>query len=199
MRARDLAASAGKRTWSTGKKVADGAVDRVLLTEGRVSSATEGKRLLAETEATAQGIQRSLMVAVPVVRTVARGTRFARTPWVMVGSTSVSIGTSVRTGVSELRVLTSLLAHRLEESTGGPADPRLVEKMAIDLYLNPKRTLDLSDDRLRLVRLTRKLVLGGALGRTTSKRAGRALDAAERVDPVTVSAQWTARQSQPVG
>jgi hypothetical protein len=127
---------------------------------------------------------------------LARGARLTRVPWVMVGSSSLSIGTSVRTGVREVRVLTSLLAHRLEESTRGPADPRLVEKLAIDLYLNPKRTLDLSDGRLRLVRLTRKWVLSGALGRTTSKRAARALDAAERVDPAAASEQWAARQSR---
>jgi hypothetical protein len=199
MRVHDLAASAGKRTLSAGKKVADGTVDRILLTDGRVVSATEGKRLLSETEATARRIQRSLMFAVPVARLLTRRTCFARTPWVTVGSTSVSIGTSVRTGVRELQVLTSLLSHRLEESTRAPADPRLVEKLAVDLYLYPKRRLNLTDDRLRLVRLTRKLVLTGALGRTTTKRAAKALEAAERVDTAAASAQWTARQSQRIG
>jgi hypothetical protein len=193
MRVHNLAASAGKRTWATGKKVAYGAVDRILVTDSRVVSATEGKGLLTETEATAARIQRSLMFGVPVVRILTRRTRFARTPWLKVGSKSLSIGTSVRTGVRELQVLTSLLAHRLEESTQGPADARLVEKLAIDLYLHPKRRLDLSDDRLRLVRLSRKWLLVGALGSTTTKRAKRALDAAERVDPVTASAQWAAR------
>jgi hypothetical protein len=205
MSARELAVSAGKRTGSAGRKAAgsfveavDGiahkAVDRILLTDGRVVSATEGKGLLTDAEATAERIQRGLMLAVPVARMLARGARFTRTPWVMVGSSSLSIGTSVRTGVRELKVLTSLLTHRLEESTHEPADPRLVEKLAVDLYLHPKRTLDLSDERLRLVRLTRKWVLVGALGWTTTKRAKRALDAAERVDPAEVSAQWAARQ-----
>jgi hypothetical protein len=172
------------------------AVDRILLTDGRVASATEGKGLLADTEATAKRIQLGVTIGVPVIRMLARGSRFTRSPWLRVGSSSLSIGTSVRTGVRELQVLTSLLAHRLEESARGPVDPRLVEKLAIDLYLSPKRRPDLSDDRLRLVRLTRKWVLIGALGWTTTKRAKRALDAAERVDPVTVSAQWTARQSR---
>jgi len=63
-----------------------------------------------------------------------------------------------------------------------PSDPVLVKKLAIDLYLAPKRTPRLADERLRLVRLTRKWVLGGAFGRKTSKRAARALDAAERLD-----------------
>ena len=192
MRVRDLAASAGKRTWSAGKKVADGTIDRILLTDGRVVSATEGKQILTDTEATAARIQRTLMFGVPVVRLLTRRTRLARTPWVKVGSNSLSIGTSVHAGVRELRVLTSLLSHRLEESTSAPADPRLVEKLAIDLYLYPKRRLHLSDDRLRLVRLTRKWVFTGALGRTTTKRAAKALEAAERVDPAAASAQWAA-------
>ena len=196
MRVRDLAASAGKRTLSAGKKVADGTVDRVLLTDDRVLSATEGKRILTDTEATAARIQRTLMFGVPVARLLTRRTRLARTPWLKVGANSLSIGTSVHAGVRELRVLTSLLSHRLEESTNAPADPRLVEKLAVDLYLHPKRALDLSDEKLRLVRLSRKWVLGGAFGRTTTKRAKRALDAAERVDTDAVSAQWAARRSR---
>jgi hypothetical protein len=207
MRARDRAAKGMKGAGAAGRKAADEfatavdgiahqAIDRILLTGGRVISATEGKRRLAGTEATARRIQWGVMIAGPVVRRLARGTRFTRRPWVRVASSSLSIGTSLRTGVRELQVLTSLLAHRLEESTRRPADPRLVEKLAIDLYLNPKRTLDLSDDRLRLVRLTRKWVLIGALGRTTSKRAAKALDAAERVDSAAVSAQWAARPSR---
>jgi hypothetical protein len=200
MRARDQAAAALKGAGAAGREAVDGmahkAVDRILLKEGRVISAIEGKRLLAEPEATAQRIQRGVMVAVPTIRMLARVGRFTPTPWVKVGSKSLSIWTSVHTGVRELQVLTSLLTHRLEESTREPADARLVEKLAIDLYLHPKRTLDLSDDRLRLVRLTRKWVLVGALGWTTTKRAKRALDAAERVDPAAASAQWAARQSR---
>jgi hypothetical protein len=200
MRARDRATAAMKDAGAAARVALDGfthkAVDRILLTEGRVVSATDGKRLLAEPEATAQRIQRGVMIAVPAIRMFARVARFTPTPWVKVGSRSLSIGTSVHTGVRELQVLTALLTHRLEESTRGPADPRLVEKLAVDLYLHPKRTLDLSDDKLRLVRLTRKWVVVGALGWTTTKRAARALDAAERVDPAAASAQWAARQSR---
>jgi hypothetical protein len=87
-------------------------------------------------------------------------------------------------------VLSSLVAHRIEQATGAPADPRLVEKIAVDLYLNPKRKPDLTDDRLRLVRLTRKWVLLGALGRTTSKRAGKALEAADKLDGSDLVARW---------
>ena len=110
----------------------------------------------------------------------------------MVASSAVSVGIGVRTGVRELQVLASLVAQRLEQATGVPSDPALVKKLAIDLYLDPKRTPELPDDSLRLVRLTRKWVLSGALGRKTSKRAARALEAGERLDAVALSARWDA-------
>ncbi len=171
------------------------AIDRVLLTDERVTSAPDGKRLLAgeaDTEALAGDIQRVVVLAVPVVRTLARGARLTRVPWAVVASSALSIGVGVRTGVRELQVLASLVAHRLEQATGAPSDPALVKKLAIDLYLDPKRTPRLADDRLRLVRLTRKWVLSGAFGRKTSKRAARALDAAERLDAAALSARWAA-------
>jgi hypothetical protein len=146
----------------------------------------------ANTEAFADNIQRVVVLAVPVVRTLARGARFTRVPWVMVASSAVSVGLAVRTGVRELQVLASLIAQRLEEATGEPSDPALVKKIAIDLYLHPRRTLDVTDDKLHLVRLTRKWVLSGAFGRKTSKRAGKSLDAAERLDVAALSARWEA-------
>ena len=175
--------------------LADRAIDRVLLTGEPVTSAADGKRLLAaqaDTESFADDIQRVVVLAVPVVRTLARGARFTKVPWVMVVSSAVSIGVAVRTGVRELQVISSLVAHRLEQAEGVPSDPALVKKLAIDLYLAPKRTPRLADDRLPLVRLTRKWVFSGAFGRKTSKRAARALDAAERLDAAALSARWEA-------
>ena len=201
---RDRASSAGKGAGANARKtsralveavgkLAHKAIDRVLLAEERVTSAAEGERLLAgktDREALAGDIQRVVVLAVPVVRRLVRGARLTRVPWVMVASSAVSIGIGVRTGVRELQVLASLVAHRLEQATGAPSDPALVEKLAIDLYLDPKRTPRLADDRLRLVRLTRKWVFSGAFGRKTSKRASRALAAAERVDAAALSARW---------
>jgi hypothetical protein len=209
-RARARAASAGRgagvATRRSGAalvdavgKLADAAIDRVLLTEERVTSAAEGKRRLAgraDTEALADKVQRVVVLATPIVRALARGARFTRLPWAMIASSSVSIGIAVRAGVRELQVLASLVAYRIEQATGAPSDPRLVKKVAIDLYLNPKRSPDLRDSRLRLVRLTRKWVLLGAFGRNTSKRASKALDAAERLDGQELASRWnTFRQS----
>jgi hypothetical protein len=172
----------------------DTAVARVLLSDDRVTSAADGKRRLSGqtgTEELADKVQRVVVLATPVVRVVARGARFTRLPWVMIASSSVSVGIAVRTGVREIQVLSSLVAYRIEQATGSPADPRLVEKVAVDLYLDPRRKPDLRDDRLRLVRLTRKWVVLGAFGRSTSKRAGKALDAADKLDGRELAARWT--------
>jgi hypothetical protein len=177
------------------ERLVDAAVARVLLSDDRVTSAADGKLRLAGQEGTeelADKVQRVVVLATPIVRTVARGARFTRLPWVMIASSSLAVAIAVRTGVRELQVLSSLVAHRIEQASGEPADPRLVEKVAVDLYLNPKRTPDLTDDRLRLVRLTRKWVLLGAFGRTTSKRAGKALEAADKLDGRDLATRWSA-------
>ena len=179
------------------------AVDEMLLSDKRVVSAAEGRRLLArdeQTESRADDIQRIVVLAVPVIRALSRGARVAKVPWVIVASTAVAVGVAVRTGVREIQVLSSLVAYRLEQSTGEPADPALVKKVAIDLYLHPKRKLLLRDDKLHLVRLTRKWLLGGVIGRNTEKRANRGLAAAERLDPATLAESWeTVRQHRAAG
>ena len=114
----------------------------------------------------------------------------------MIAASTFSVGIAVRTGVRELQVIASLVAYRLEQATGAPSDPALVKKLAVDLYLKPGRTPTLTDDKLRLARLTRKWVFSGVFGRETSKRAVKALDAAEKLDAREIAAQWneTARR-----
>ena len=175
------------------QRLVDAAVSRVLLSDDRVTSAAEGKRRLSGQEGTEQladKVQRVVVLATPVVRLVARGAKFTRLPWAMIASSSFAVAIAVRTGIREIQVLSSLVAHRIEQASGEPADPRLVEKVAVDLYLDPKRQPDLTDDRLRIVRLTRKWVLLGAFGRTTAKRAGKALEAAERLDGSELATRW---------
>jgi len=203
-RLREQATSAGKEAGAATQKagsalvegvgsLADAAVDRVLLTGRRVTSAAEGEHLLAggaDTEALTDKIQRVVVLAVPIARVLARGARFSRLPWAMIATSTVSIAIALRTGVRELQVLASLVAYRLEEETGAPTDPALVKKVAIDLYLKPGRTPVLTDDKLRIARLTRKWVFSGALGRPTSKRAVKALQAAERLDARELAVRW---------
>ena len=164
-----------------------------MLGDERVGSAAEARQLLKRderVEALTGEIQRVVALAVPVLRLFARGARFTRVPWVFVATTTVSIGIAVRSGVKEIQTLSSLVAHRLERATGAPADPALVKKLAVDLYLHPRRAPSLESDRVRIVRLTRKWLIGGAFGRKTERRASRALEAAERIDVAALAAQW---------
>jgi hypothetical protein len=171
----------------------DQVIDRILLSPDRVSSATQGKRLMAaddDTEGMTDTIQRVAVVATPIVRTLARGSRFLpRVPWVLVASTTASLVVTLRAGVNEVRVLGSLIAYRLEQETGRPADPALVKHLTLHLYLSPRRTPSLSGS-LPLGRLVRRWVLRGAIGKDTRKAAHKALDAAERLDVATLESRW---------
>lgn len=174
----------------------DQLIDRVLLSPERVTSAAEGKRLIAlddDTEDVADRVQRVAVIATPIVRTVARGSRFLpRVPWVLVASTTASLVVTLRAGVREVRVLGSLVAHRLEQETGRPADPALVKRLTLSLYLSPRRT-PTPGGALPLGRLVRKWLLRGALGKDTRKSAWKALDAAERLDVATLESRWRNR------
>ena len=163
----------------------DDLLDRVLVGDEPVTSAAEGKRLLDrddDLEHVTDRIQRFVGLATPAVRMLARGAKFTRVPWMLVATTTASTGVTIRSGAKEVRVLASLVAHRLEQATGAPADPALVKKVTLDLYLSPRREPDVSDLGLPLVRLVRRWLIRGVLGRDTRKAAGKALDAAERLD-----------------
>jgi hypothetical protein len=166
------------------------AFERLLASDFRVTTAAEGKRLIAEDDDTEQitdAIQRFVGLATPIVRIALRGARFTRVPWVLVASSTVSIGVTVRSGVRELQVLAALLSHRYEQATGAPVDPALLQKLALELYLKPRRTPDISDTSLPLARLARRWIVSGALGRNTRAKTDKALDAAERLDLVALS------------
>jgi hypothetical protein len=165
----------------------------MLATSERVTSAVEGEMLLASNEgaeAFADQVQKVVALGVPLLRIVATGARFARVPWVLVGSTAVSVTVTVWAGVQEVRVLGSLVAHRIQEATGAPPDPALVRKLTIDLYLAPKRQPDISSRRLGVGRLVRRWVFRGATGRRTAKFAKQALEAAEQLDVGPLIARW---------
>lgn len=168
------------------------AFDRLLSSDLSVATAAEGKRLLAEddsTEELADSIQRFVGLATPIVRIVARGARFTRVPWLLVASSTASIGVSVRAGVRELQVLAALLSYRFEQDTGAAPEPVLLQKLTLELYLSPRRTPDVSDLHLPLGRLARRWIISGALGRDTRAKAATALDTAEHLDLATLAAR----------
>lgn len=168
------------------------AFERLLSSDVEVETAAQAKRLLAddeETEEITDAIQRFVAIATPVARIALRGARFTRVPWVLVASSAVSVGVTVRNGVRELQALAALLAHRFEQETGSPPDPALIRKLTLELYLRPRRAPDVSDLRLPLTRLARRWIVSGALGRNTRKKTDKALDAAERLDLAAVAAR----------
>jgi hypothetical protein len=168
------------------------AFERLLSSDVRVTTAAEAKRLLAENEDTEEltdAIQRFVGIATPIARIALRGARFTRVPWVLVVSSAVSIGVTVRNGVRELQALAALLTHRFETETGAPPDPALLRKLALELYLKPRRAPDVSDLGLPLARLARRWIVSGALGRDTRGKTEKALDAAERLDVGSLAAR----------
>ena len=170
--------------------VVDRAFERLLSSDVEVTTAAEAKRLLADyedTEEMTDAIQRFVAIATPIARIALRGARFTRVPWVLVASSAVSIGVTVRNGVRELQALAALLGHLLEQETGSPPDPALLRKLTLELYLTPRRIPDVSDFGLPLARLARRWIVSGALGRNTRKKTEKALDAAERLDLASVA------------
>lgn len=170
----------------------DAAVDRLLASDERVTSVRQGKAIMAgddDAEELADRIQRVAVLAVPIVRTVARGARFTRVPWVLVASTVASTTVTLRAGVREVQTIASFLAHRLEQQTGSPADPALVKKLTFELYLAPRSAPELAGG-LPLGRVLRRWLWRGAFGRDTGKQAGKALEAVERLDVVSVVERW---------
>ncbi len=161
------------------------AFERLLSSDVEVTTAAEAKHLLAndeDTEEMTDAIQRFVGIATPVARIAFRGARFTRVPWVLVASSAVSIGVTVRNGIRELQAIAALLTHRFEQETGSPPDPALLRKLTLELYLKPRRAPDASDLGLPLARLARRWIVSGALGRNTRKKTEKALDAAERLD-----------------
>ena len=168
------------------------AFERLLSSDIHVTSGAEAKRLLSgheDTEEMTDAIQRFVAIATPVARIALRGARFTRVPWVLVASSAVSIGVSVRNGVRELQVLAALLAYRYEKETGRLPSPALLRKLTLEVYLRPRRTPDLSDHGLPLARLARRWIVSGALGRKTRGKTEKALDTAERLDIGALAAQ----------
>ena len=166
-------------------EVVQQAFGRLLASELRVASAAEGKRLLAEDDDTEQmtdAIQRFVGIATPIVRIALRGARFTRVPWVLVATSTLSVGVTVRTSVRELQVLAALLTHRFEQETSTSPDPALLQKLTLELYLKPGRTPDVSDLGLPLARLARRWIVSGVFGRNMRRKTDKALDAAERLD-----------------
>jgi hypothetical protein len=140
-------------------------------------------------------VQRVVVLATPVVRIAARGAKFTRLPWAMVASSSVSVGLAVRTGVREIQVLSSLVAHRIEQATEHPPTPGSSRR---SLSISTSTRSGSSTSRTTGFRWCGSPASGwGAFGRSTSKRAGKALDAADKLDGRDLAARWQTQIDEP--
>ena len=171
----------------------DAALDKVLVGDHRVTSAAEGKGLLAsddDLEGLSDHVQRFVGVATPTLRALGRGARFSRMPWALMASSAVSVTVTTRVGIRELQVIGSFVAYRLELATGAKPDPALVKKIAVELYVDSRSTPDVGERSLRLHRVMRRWLTSGALGTDTRRRAYRSLDAIERLDARGLATRW---------
>ena len=172
-----------------------GGVGRALAPSVRVTSAAEGRALLQSghhPEVLSDQMQKIAIAAVPIVRLARRTGRFARVPSVVVATTALSAGMTVRRGVREVQVVAALVEHGIERATGEPADPDLVQALAVELYLDPRRAPEPRRGRVRVVALARRWAWRGTLGWDTGAAAERALEAAERLDYTAEVARWAA-------
>jgi hypothetical protein len=120
---------------------------------------------------------------------VSRVLRYARrgraTPSTAVIAASATTLTSVAAGVQHLRVLASLLVHRLRDA-GVRVDPTFVRRVAVGLYLDPSLGVDaVRAHRTAPVRLATDWGSSAVPfigGRRTPARVHRAADAIARLD-----------------
>lgn len=186
--ARTAAADLAARTYRSG-------VGRALAPSVRVTSAAEGRALLLSgdhPEVLSDRMQKLAIAAVPLVRLARRTGRFAKVPSVVVATTALSAGMTVRQGVREVQVVAALVEHGIEQATGQPADPDLVQALAVELYLDPRRPPKPRRGPVRVGALARRWTWRGTLGWDTGAAADRALEAAEHLDYAAEVARWTA-------
>jgi hypothetical protein len=167
------------------------AIDRVLARPYQVWTADEARALLDDPEtidvsAFADQIQQIAIIAIPVMRRFAMFRKVPgvkKFPLVLSVVTVANMTRAVRQGVREVQVIGSYLGSRLHEETGLAPDPELVKQATVQLYLSPNRRPRFDpDERVPAMRLFRRWMLYGLVGRTTNKTAVRAVGAVERMD-----------------
>jgi hypothetical protein len=193
---RELVAGAGTALAQATARAYKSGIDRLLTSPERVASVAEANALLESDEhfeELSDRVQKVALAAVPMLR-IARGAgRFARIPPVLIASTALAAGMTVRRGVRELQVIAALIEHRIEQATGERADPDLVKALAVAVYRSPKyEPAPTREAGVRLAPLAARWALRGAIGRDTGSAASRALEAADRLDAAAQAGRWKA-------
>jgi hypothetical protein len=180
----------------------DRAIDAVLGRDDRPVTASQAKKLLkggaTDQREVADQIQTIAMVATPVIRRLAIVRKIPgvkRVPLVLTATTTAAVAARLRAGVREVQVIGSYLASRIEAVTGRPADPALVKRAAVELYIKPERAPTLDARRIPLTGLARMWLVRGFLGRDSTKKATKAIDAVDRLDVHGLLHDWSMRHA----
>jgi len=182
--------------------LSDRAIDAMLDRGDRPVTASQAKKLLkggaTDHREIADQIQKIAMVATPVIRRLAIVRRIPgvkRVPLVLTATTTVAVAARLRAGVREVQVIGSYLASRIEAETGRSADPALVKRAAVELCIKPERAPTLDARRIPLTRLARMWLMRGFLGRDSTEKAIKAIDAIDRLDVHGLLHDWSMRHA----
>ena len=180
----------------------DRAIDAVLGRDDRPVTASQAKKLLkggaTDQRELADQIQKIAMVATPIIRRLAivrKVPGVKRAPLVLTVTTTAAVAARLRAGVRDVQVVGSYLASRIEAATGQPADPALVKRAAVELYIKAERPPTLDARRIPLTRLARMWLVRGFLGRDSTKKATKAIDAIDRLDVHRLLHDWSIRHA----
>lgn len=175
----------------------DRAVDAVLIRPHEIGTAAEAIAFSQtdtawNADALTDQVRKVAVTLLPMLKragVLSRTPGLRRVPSVAVASTVGAVSTQLWSGVSDLQILSALIATRLRRA-GYDADPPLVKRLAIELYTYPDRPPRLDTVPASATAVLAKWMIAGAIGRTTSKQAHRAFVAAERLDVGALMKRW---------
>ncbi len=173
------------------------AVDSVLIRPHDIGTADEAMALARSefawnADALNDQVRKVALVVLPLLRRtgmVARAPGLRRVPGIAVATTLAAVTTQLWSGVKELQILSALVSTRLNRA-GYEAEPPLVKRLAIELYVHPERQPVLASEATSITRVLARWIFGGVFGRSTSRRARKAFVAAEQLDLDAVMSQW---------
>jgi hypothetical protein len=188
---------AGTSMAAASSSLYDKALDQVLVRPHVVATVEEAAHLLGaaggESRAMTEQIQQVVVLAAPLLRRLSKTGRLPgvrRIPFVFTAATAAALASQLRSGLREVQVIGAYLATRIERATGRPADPDLVKRATVELYLSPNRPPSLANRRPRAGGLAVTWLVRGFFGRDTALKASKALGAVEALDVEGLVTDW---------
>jgi hypothetical protein len=188
---------AGTSLAAASSSLYDKALDQVLVRPHVIGTVEEAAYRLGtaggDGRALTEQIQQVVLLAAPVVRRLSKAGRLPgvrRIPFVFTAATAAALASQLRSGVREVQVIGAYLATRIERTTGRPADPDLVKRATVELYLAPNRPPSLAHRRPRAGGLAMTWLLRGFFARDTALKASKALGAVDALDVQALVDDW---------